>query len=205
MKLWVKILIALILGIAVGAVLGPKAAFLKPIGTIFLSLINMIIVLLVLSSITVGITSIHDPKKLGRVGIKALFLYLVTTIIAIGIGLLFAKLFQPGQGLNLTVAGAENKQIELQETPSITDIILSIIPHNPVASMVEGNILQVIVFAIFFGIAINFAGERGRPLKELMESLADVMFRLTSIIMEFSPIGVFAIMAWVSESLGWLC
>lgn len=198
MKLWMKILIALLLGIFAGWLLGPQAEILKPVGAIFLSLINMIVVLLVLSSMTVGITSIHDPQKLGRVGIKSLLLYLTTTVIAIALGLIFAKIFQPGKGMGLEAVVNITRPV----TPSLTEIILSIIPNNPVASLASGNILQIIVFALFLGISINFAGEKGRPLLELLESLADVMYRLTSIVMEFSPIGVFAIMAWVAGSFG---
>jgi dicarboxylate/amino acid:cation (Na+ or H+) symporter, DAACS family len=198
MKLWIKILIALFLGTITGLLLGPSAEIFKPIGSVFLSLINMIIVLLVLSSMTVGITSIHDPQKLGRVGIKTLLLYLMTTVVAIFLGLFFAEVFKPGISLGLQATG----EVNIGETPTISQIILSIIPTNPMASLVQGNILQIIVFALFLGIAINFAGEKGKPLLELLESLAEVMFRLTSIIMEFSPIGVFAIMASVTGSFG---
>ncbi len=198
MKLWIKILIALVLGVITGFILGPRAEILKQIGTIFLSLINMIIVLLVLSSMTVGITSIHDPKKLGRVGIKTLVLYLLTTIVAIAIGLLFAHIFQPGAAMGLQATGT----VHIGETPSLGDIILSIVPKNPIASLVQENVLQIIVFALFLGLAINFAGEKGKPLLEVLESLADVMYRLTSIVMEFSPIGVFAIMASVTGTFG---
>jgi Na+/H+-dicarboxylate symporter len=147
---------------------------------------------------TVGITSIHDPQKLGRVGLKTLLMYLLTTIVAIVLGIGFAKIFKPGDHLNLTASGA----IHIEEAPSISSILLSIIPSNPVASLAQGNILQIIVFALFLRISINFAGEKGRPLLEVLESLADVMYRLTSIIMEFSPIGVFAIMASVTGSFG---
>lgn len=198
MKLWLKILIALFLGVIAGIILGPHAVYLKPIGTIFLNLINMIIVLLVFSSMTVGITSIHDPKKLGRVGIKTLFLYLATTATAIVIGLFFASVFQPGLGINLPTTVTQTTP----PTASITDILLSIFPSNPIAAMVEGNFMQIIVFSVFFGIAINLAGDKGKPIMDVMESLADVMYRLTAIIMEFSPIGVFAIMAWVAGSFG---
>ena len=154
MKLWMKILIALVIGIAVGLIFGEKAEVLKPIGDIFLSLINMIIVLLVLSSMTVGITSIHDPQKLGRVGLKTLLLYLTTTAVAIFIGLFFAKIFQPGEGLNLVRTG----EVTVQRPPGLGQIALSVIPSNPVRSLTEGNVLQIIVFAIFLGISINFAG-----------------------------------------------
>lgn len=201
MKLWVKILIAVVLGVIVGLIMTAfnlSTELFKPIGDIFLRLINMIIVLLVLSSMTVGITSIHDPQKLGRVGLKSLFLYLVTTVTSICIGISFAKLFSIGSGMGLTSA----KELVARETPPLGDIILQIIPYNPIASLVEGNVLQIIVFALFLGISINFSGERGRPLLEFLESLADVMYRLTSIVMEFSPIGVFAIMAWVTGTYG---
>ncbi len=198
MKLWMKIFIALLLGIATGAILGENAIYLKPIGQIFLGLINMIILPLVLASMTVGITSIHDPEKLSRVGLKTLFIYLTTTVVAIAIGMGAAYLFQPGQSLNLKPTG----EIHEVETLSLGEILLSIVPSNPIASLAEGNILQVIVFAIFLGLAINFSGPKGRPFLSVMESLADVMYRLTSIVMEFSPIGVFAIMAWVSGSFG---
>lgn len=198
MKLWLKILIAMLLGIIVGAFLGPKAEYLKWIGQLFLNLISMLIVPLVFASMTVGITSIHDPEKLGRVGLKTLFLYLVTTLIAIGIGIGFAYLFKPGVGL-----GLQSAALATTETPpTIGDILLSIIPANPILSMAEGNVLQIIVFSIFLGLAINFAGPRGKPLLSVLESLADVMYRLTSIVMAFSPIGVFALMAWVAGTFG---
>lgn len=198
MKLWLKILIALLLGVCTGVFLGPQAEYLKPIGSLFLNLINMIIVPLVLASMTVGVTSIHDPQKLGRIGIKTLVLYLITTVIAIVIGLITAKLLAPGQGMQLTFQGS----IKTETAPTLSEIIVSIVPTNPMASLAQGNILQVIFFAIFLGLSINFAGKRGRPLLEFMESLADVMYRMTTLVMEFSPVGVFAIMAWVAGTFG---
>lgn len=197
-KLWMKILIGLLCGVVYGLLLGPHAVYLKPLGTIFLNLINMLVVLLVFSSMTVGITSIHDPQKLGRVGLKSLLLYLGTTAIAIAIGLFFAKVLQPGQGVGLV----STQSVETGELPSIANILFDIVPSNPIAALVEGNVLQIIVFSLFLGVSINFAGEKGRPLLEILESLADVMFRLTSIVMEFAPYGVFAIMAWVAGSFG---
>jgi len=197
MKLWAKILIGLLLGILTGLLIGENAVYLKPLGTIFLNLINMIIVLLILSSMTVGITSIHDPQKLGRIGSKTLGIYLTTTLIAILIAFAFANLFQLGEGLGLHAA-----QMTPPQKLTISDILIATIPTNPVAALVSGNILQIIVFAIFLGIAINFSGPKGKPLLHFMESLSDVMYRLTSIIMEFSPIGVFGIMAWVAGTFG---
>lgn len=199
MKLWAKILIGLAVGVVVGLIAGERAVYLRPIGTIFLSLINMLVIPLVFASMTVGITSIHDPRKLGRVGGKSLFLYLVTTAVAICIGLGFAYLLQPGRGIGFQTP----TEFKLKSTPALSEILLSIIPSNPIASLAEGHVLQVIVFSIFLGLAINLAGEKGRPLVRVLQSLADVMYRLTSIVMEFAPYGVFAIMAWVVGTFGW--
>ena len=188
----------MILGVIVGSILGTDAKYIKPIGTMFLNAINMIIVPLVFSSMTLGITSIHDPQKLGRVGLKTLALYLGTTILATIIGISFGSLFQPGEGLSLQ----PTKAVELSNTPDISTILLTIIPSNPIAALAQGNVIQIIVFSILLGLAINFAGAKGKPLLAVIESLADVMYRLTSIVMAFSPIGIFALMAWVAGNFG---
>ncbi len=198
MKLWVKILLAVLLGIIAGAILGPTAHVLKPIGTIFLRSVQMVIVPLVISSMVAGITGIHDPKKLGRVGLTTVIIYLCSTIIAISIGIGMAQLMGPGRGMNLHTEST----LIVQATPGIDDLIVGLFPSNPIEAMATGNILQIIVFAVFLGIAINFAGARARPVSEFMESLAEVMYRLTSLVMEFSPIGVFAIMASVTGEFG---
>ncbi len=198
LKLWVKILIGLVAGVVIGLVLGPKGEYLKPVGSIFLNLINMLVILLVFSSMTVGITSIHDPQKLGRVGLKTLFLYLVTTAIAIIIGLVFAKAMHPGVGIGLK--GISTTQ--LGDLPKISNILLTIVPNNPIKALAEGHVLQIIVFSIFLGIAINLAGHKALPLLNFLEALAEVMYKLTEIVMQFAPYGVCAIMAWVAGSFG---
>lgn len=198
MKLWKKMLIGIALGILSGILLGPKANYLKPIGTIFLGLLNMLVVLLVFSSMTVGVTSINDVRKLGRVGFKTLLLYLGTTAIAILFGLIAAKLFNPGLGLGLN----HGSKIQIDETPEILNIFLSLVPSNPINSLASGNILQVIVFSIFLGLGINFAGEKGKPVARLLESLSEVMFSMTGMVMKLAPYGIFAIMAWVAGTFG---
>lgn len=198
MALWVKILIGLILGALTGMLLGPQAEIFKPIGNVFLNMISMIIVPLVLSSIVIGITCVRDPKKLNRMGLKTFGIYLFTTLSAVLLGILAASIFKPGINLDLKMPLHRSHS----EVPALGDIVLALVPQNPVTALVEGNILQIIVFAVFLGVAINLSGERGRPLIEIFESLADVMNRLTSIVMEFSPIGAFSIMAWVSGSFG---
>lgn len=198
MKLWIKILIGLFLGALVGFLLGENAIYLRPIGSLFLNAINMIIVLLIFSSMTVGITSIHDPAKLGRVGGKTVGIYLLTTALAITAGILMG--FFSGLGENLHLVSQSEPAVK---TSSLSEMLLNIIPSNPIQAMAHGQILQVIVFAIFLGFAINFSGDKGQPLLKVLESTADVMYRLTSIVMAFSPIGVFGIMAWAIGTLGW--
>ncbi len=202
LKLWVRILVALVLGTIFGYFIGPRhVAYLKPVGEIFLNLIRMLVVPLVFSSMTVGVVSIRDPKKLGRVGIKTLFLYTITTVIAVVIALSVAYIINPGKGVVL-VSDIDMSSIELQSQMSLKDTILSIIPTNPIAALAEANVLQVIVCAVLLGITIALTGEKGKPLQDFFTSLSEVMFRMIGIIMEFAPFGVFAMMAWVSGSFG---
>lgn len=199
MKLWTKILIGMCLGLLAGAILGPKATLLRPLGDIFLNLIGMVILPLIFSSMAIGVTSIKEPAKLGRVGIKTLALYLSTTAIAIVLGLTAAYIFKPGVGV-----GFSNVTNVFQESslPSLKEMFIDMVPSNPFKAFATGNILQVIVFAVFLGLAIQFSGRKGRPLLRILESLAGVMYTLTGIVMKFAPIGVFAIMASVAGTFG---
>lgn len=199
MKLWKKMLIGLGLGVIAGIFLKQRAEMLKPVGTVFLSLLNMLVVLLVFSSMTVGVTSIRDLKKLGRVGLKTLGMYLATTALAIIIGLTVAKLVNPGLGIGLS---HDQVNISIDETPELINMFLALVPSNPMGSLANGNILQVIVFSIFLGLAINFAGEKGKPVLRVLESLSEIMFTMTNMVMNLAPYGIFAIMAWVSGTFG---
>lgn len=199
MKLWLKVLLGLFLGVVVGLIFKHDAVRLEIIGTIFLSLIQMLIVPLVFSSMVSGICSIHDPKKLGRVGIKTIFTYIITTIIAVSIGLLFAKLIQPGMGAGLSY---KKSAVPVISGVDPMKMIIDLFPTNPMRAFAEGNILQIIVFAIFIGLAIIYSGERGRPLLNFIESVAEVMYRLTAMIMELAPYGIFAIMATAAGNFG---
>lgn len=198
LKLWHQILIALVAGLVVGAVWGPGAENIKPIGTIFISLIKMLIVPLVFSSLVVGVCSMEDTKKMGRIGLKSFAMYLVTTAIAITIGLVVGTVLQPGAGIDLGSAAA----VTPKESPSFVDTLVGIVPKNPVGAMSAGNILQIIVFAVLLGIAINLAGEKAAPVKAVFESFAEIMYKLTHMVMLLAPYGVFALMAWVAGTYG---
>lgn len=190
---------------AIGFLVGPYMSnyvnYLKPVGEIFLNLIRMLVVPLVFSSMTVGVVSIKDPKKLGRVGLKTLFLYFITTIIAVSIALAIAYIFDPGKGIVLD-SKLEIASLDLHSTISLKEMVMSIIPTNPVASLAEGNVLQVIICAIFLGVAITLTGDKARPVAEFFSGLSEVMFKMIGMIMEFAPYGVFAMMAWVAGTFG---
>lgn len=201
MKLWLKILIGMFLGVLVGVLIGPKAGHLKPLGQMFLNMISMLIIPLIFSSMIVGINSIRDPGKLGRVGIKTIGLYISTTVIAICIGLTFAFLFKPG--CNLGFASALQSSVHnYDQVEGISTLILNVIPSNPFASFTSGNILQVIVFAIFVALAIQMTPKKSDPFLNFLESVSEVMYSLTNIVMKFAPVGVFAIMASVAGTFG---
>ena len=199
LKLWQKIIVALILGVVVGAILGPTAEYIKPIGSLFINLIKMLIVPLIFSSLVVGICSMDDIKKMGRIGAKSFAVYLLTTAIAITIGLIIGTILQPGVGLDMEMPA---EMAAAKEAPPFIETLLNIVPKNPVAAMSSGAVLQIIVFALMLGVAINLAGEKGKPVASVFESFAEVMYKMTHIVMAFAPYGVFALMAWVAGKYG---
>ncbi|WP_298943141.1 dicarboxylate/amino acid:cation symporter [uncultured Psychromonas sp.] len=199
LELWKKILIGMILGVIAGTLMGPDAEVFKPLGTLFINAIKMLIVPLVFFSLIVGITSMQDTSKMGRIGLKAIVLYLGTTAVAITIGLGLATIFTPGAGLDMVAMTAD---AEIPNAPTLVQTLLNMIPKNPVGALAAGNILQIIVFAIGLGISLVLIGEKGNPAIRLFESLAEAMYKLTELVMKLAPYGVFGLMAWVSGKYG---
>ena len=198
MPLWLKILIGMIAGIAVGAIFGPSAEIVKPIGTVFISAIKMLIVPLIFCSLIVGVTSMRDTTKMGRIGLKSIIFYLGTTAVAISIGLGLGIFFEPGSGINMVATAAT----EAKAAPSLVDTLVGLIPKNPIGALATGNILQIIVFALGLGIALNLVGEKAQPVVKVFEGFAEAMYKMTELVMKFAPYGVFALMAWVSGKYG---
>lgn len=199
MPLWKKILIGMILGIIAGSILGPNAELLKPIGTLFINTIKMLIVPLVFCSLVVGVTSMEDTRKMGRIGLKSVALYLTTTAVAISIGLGLGIFMAPGEGINMT-AGAVAPIAK--EAPTLIQTLLALIPQNPINALATGNILQIIVFALGLGVALTLCGEKAKPAVALFESLAEAMYKLTELVMKLAPYGIFGLMAWVTGKYG---
>ena len=217
LQLYTKVLLALALGTIFGLLAnqlqfaGFVIAYVKPVGTAFVRLIGMVVVPLVFASLLVGTTSLGDLKSLGRIGVKTLAFYLCTTAIAISVGLLLANLARPGAGLSeqarsdliegaAAQAGATRAP---EERPSIKEVVLNIIPTNPIRAFVEGRMLQIIFFALLTGICLALIPpERSGPVIRFFEGVNDAIIMMVHIIMKLAPYGVFALIAAVVADFG---
>lgn len=198
MKLWQQTIVALVLGLVVGLLFHEHVLWLKVIGDGYLSLIRMVLVPLVFSSISVGICSVQDPAKLGRVGIMMFVLYGVTTLISVIEGLGAASLFQPGAGIHF----GELASNVTPPTFSFASVVSNLIPKNIAQAFVDGNVLQVIFIAFVFGVAVSMCQEKAAPIRNILSSLSSVMLVITKMVIALTPIGVFAIVGWTAATLG---
>ena len=211
-KIYTQILIGLLLGVLAGIIFGPKAAVIKPIGTAFIRLITLIVVPLVFASLVVGTASLGDIRKLGRMGMKTIAYYLTTTALAITIGLVLANIVRPGSRLPEEVktnllqnyGGVAIEKIEqAEETPGVIDVLLDIIPTNPINSLSTANMLQIIFFALFLGVALTMIPtHRARSVLSFFEGINDAMIQIVHIVMKLAPYGVFALIAAIVGQFG---
>lgn len=196
-----QMMIGLALGVVVGALVEQETAktFLQPLGDLFIRLIRMVVVPLVVATIIAGAAGISDTSKLGRVATKTLICYAITTAVAVAMGLVFASFIQPGVGLDLSTEGLAAKAVE---APPLTQTLLNIVPINPMQAMSEGQMLQIIFFAVIFGFGLSALGERGKPVLNFFELVGDTMIRVTHIVMLYAPIGVFGLIAYTVSRHG---
>ena len=196
-----QMMVGLVLGIIVGAMVDSSFAqtYLQPLGTLFIRLIRMVVVPLVLATIIAGAAGISDTAKLGRVAVKVLLVYAITTAIAVAIGLVFANFIQPGIGLNLSTEGLQMKAVT---SPNLVDTLLDIVPINPMEALSKGSMLQIIFFAVIFGFALSGLGDRGKPVLNFFNIVGDVMIRMTGIVMRYAPIGVFGLISYTVAQHG---
>ncbi|WOE75896.1 dicarboxylate/amino acid:cation symporter [Alterisphingorhabdus coralli] len=199
--LWQRVVGALILGIAVGLLWGEGAESIKWIGDLFIRAIKMLVVPLIFFSLVSGVAAIGDLKKLGNVGSRALLLFVSTGVISVTLGMTMGTIFKPGENLNITLP--EGAEIPKPTITSPTEMILSLIPENPIMTMAQGQILPLIIFALLFGIALLRAGEDAAPTIRNVDAAASIMQQMTMLVMELTPFGVFALMAWVAGTFGW--
>lgn len=206
-KLWKRVFIGLVLGVAFGLAVSqtmdPVAAEallakVRVVGDVFIRLIKMIVVPLVFFTLVAGIYAMGDPKKLGTIGVKAFFLYIVTTFFANLMGLGMGLLFRPGVGVDL--GGAEPR--DLGEAMPLGERLMSIIPENPIAALAQGDILAVIFFALLLGVGILMAEENGAAAGRFFEAISEGILKATHLIMELAPFGVFGLIAYVAGTKG---
>jgi proton glutamate symport protein len=193
-----QIFIGLVIGIAIGYFWPEAGRGIKPLADAFLRMIKMIIAPLLFSTLVVGIAGMGDLKAMGRIGLKAIVYFEIATTIALFIGLAMINIFQPGVGLAVPVGAAADAS-KLQEYAANQqkgwDIFLHLFPTSVIDAMAKGDILQMVVFATFFGIALAAIGQKGQPVIDVLDSVAHVMFKFTGYVMLFAPIGVMAAIA----------
>lgn len=216
--LWKRVMLGLVLGLVAGLGLrygmGAEAggafaeSWIEWAGDLFLRLIRMLIVPLIFFTLVSGIIAMGDPKRLGSLGVRTLATYFGTTAIAVTLGLIMATIFRPGASLSPeTFAGADTSRMQsvaerASEAGGIVERLLNIVPTNPVEALATGNILQIIFFAIMFGVGLLMAGKIAEPVAKWFDGASDAMMKVTIIVMETAPIGVFALMATVMAKQG---
>ena len=206
-RLTIAIFTALILGVITGWLFPEVAVRMHVLAEIFLRMVKMIIAPLLFATLVVGIAGHGDVKSLGRLGIKTIAYFEIVTTIALFIGLGFANLFKPGEGMaNIGMAHTGlTKIVESASTiqhNSFGELLLGLFPTSIFQSMADGNLLQIVVFCIFFALAICAVGEKAKPVVDVLNSVATIMFKFTEYVMYFAPIGIFGAIAYTVGSNG---
>lgn len=204
MTVTTRILIWMAAGLVVGSLINTFAsdnAFIQDYlvggvfhvaGAIFISLLKMLVVPLVTFSLICGVCGLGDINKLGRVGLKSFLLFLLTTALAISLAIGIASIVGPGEGFEMS---QEQAEFTAPEAPPLSQVIIDLVPSNPVTAYAEGNMLQIIFFTILFGICMLMIGERAKPVIDIAERLNDIMMQVVTVVMHIAPYGVFALMA----------
>ncbi len=190
--MFTRIMVGFVLGIVCGLIMGPKASVFNFLGTILVRLLTMVVAPLVLCLLVCAAADVGDYKKLGKIGLKTVVIFLVSTGFAIVIGLLFAHLIGVGTGVVIQAQNASGSAVEI---PSALDTLINIIPNNPFEALSTQNLLQIIFFALFFGFALIKLGEKGQVVLGFFQGCTEAMKEITSIVLEFTPYGVFGLMA----------
>ena len=199
LKLWARVIAALVIGAILGFIFGDIAASSKWIGDLFVRFIKMLVVPLIFTSLVAGVVSMGDPKRLGSIGIKTIILYLMTTLFAITIGLVLGTIFSPGAGIDITGVDPYNA---VQSSQNISERLFGIVPLNPFESLASGDVLPIIFFSILLGIGIILGGEKTKKIGEVFSSAAEAILQIAHLVMQLAPFGVLALVAWVSGTMG---
>jgi aerobic C4-dicarboxylate transport protein len=203
-NLTVQVLVAITLGVLLGLIAPDTGKAMKPLGDTFVNLVKMVIAPVIFLTIVLGIANMSDLKKVGRVGGKALLYFEIVTTFALTIGLIVVNVTKPGQGLDVTALakGDVSKFAEQGKAMSFVEFFTHIVPSSAVDAFARGDVLQVVFFAVLFGVALAAMGERGRPLADVLERLSEVIFRIVALVMKVAPIGAFGAMAYTIGAFG---
>ena len=205
--LYFQVIVAIIIGILLGHFQPTLGASMKPLGDGFIKLIKMIIAPIIFCTVVIGIASMGDVKKVGRVGGKALLYFEVVSTVALTIGLIIMNFFRPGSNMNVDVssldpASVANYTKAASSNHGFADFLLNIIPSTVVDAFAKGDILQVLFFSVLFGFALSALGHQGKKLLTIIEDISQVFFKIINIIMRFAPLGAFGAMAFTIGNYG---
>src|SRR3954470_15148795 len=205
-SLYFQVLTAIVLGVLLGHYYPQLGEQMKPLGDAFIKLIKMVIAPIIFCTVVHGIASMQDMKKVGRVGLKALVYFEVLTTIALIVGLIVVNSLQPGAGMNIDVKTLDTKAIQgfvvKSKEQGTAQFLMDIIPNTVVGAFAQGEILQVLFFAILFAFGLFMLGERGRPVLAIIDIVSHAFFGIVSIIMKAAPIGAFGAMAFTIGKYG---
>jgi len=198
-SLYVKIFIGLGLGIICGLIFGESMSVLSPVGDVFLRLMKMVIVPVVFFSLIGGVAQLASAAKLRRIGIKTIVIFLLTSSVAGAIGLVFVNVIRPGANFAMEIPSGT---MTGEEVPNLIDMLVNAVPTNIITALGNADMLQIIVFAIFFGVALLALGDVAKPVVRAIENCANAMYKVTGWVMELSPYAIFCIMAQVTGQFG---
>ncbi len=205
-NLTVQVLIAIVLGIIVGAAFPEFGASLKILADIFIKLIKMLIAPIIFLTVVIGIGSMGDVKKVGKIGGKALIYFEIVSTFALAIGLLIVNIIQPGKGFNTDAANAADVSQYTEQAAAAEHgfgpFIMQIIPDNVVGALANGELLPVLFSAVLFGLAAAAIGEPAKPVIKFFEQVADIFFKIVNMVMKISPIGAFGAMSYTIGNFG---
>jgi aerobic C4-dicarboxylate transport protein len=203
--LYIQVLLGVVIGAALGHFWPAVAVQMQPLGDAFIKLVRMIIAPIIFVTVVVGIAKLSDAKEVGRIGLKAIIYFEVLTTIAMFIGLIVAHVFQPGAGLNIDPSTLDSKAVaRYADAPhqDVTTFLLNIIPNTVVDAFAKGEILQVLLFAVLFGLGLSRMGERGATVVHFLDEAGGALFGVIGIIMRFAPLGAFGAMAFTIGRYG---
>lgn len=205
-SLYLQVLVAIALGALLGFLNPSLGAAMKPLGDGFIKLVKMLIAPIVFATVVTGIAKMGDLKRVGRIGLKGIVYFEVLTTVALAIGLIVAKILRPGAGMNVDPAALDTSAIANYTSSghalSTTDFLLNVIPKDVADAFARGDILQVLLFSILFGVALAAIGKQGSIVLRFVEELSHVLFKIVSIVMRLAPVGAFGAMAFTVGKYG---